>query len=143
VTHPVTGALFVADSEARQIHAYSQTDQAVWAKRVFVETHSLGSSPDGCCFDDQGGLWTALVRAGQLARFDEQGQVTHLVPVPLTHPSSLCFGGTDRDELFVTSISDSGRLSAQGEFDGHVLCLKGLGFRGSVRPVCEIQPATE
>jgi sugar lactone lactonase YvrE len=140
VNHPVTGELFVADSEARQIYAYSHTDQEAWQKRVFVNTQSLESSPDGCCFDAQGGLWTALVRKGQLARFDAQGQLTHLVPVPLTHPSSLCFGGAELDDLFVTSISDSGRLSAQGALDGHVLCLKGLGFKGEPRPQCDIRP---
>lgn len=141
VTHPITGELFVADSEARQIYAYSHTDESTWSKRTFVNTEPLGSSPDGCCFDAQGGLWTALVRKGQLARFDAQGELTHLVPVPLTHPTSLCFGGTELDELFVTSISDSGRLTAQGELDGHVLRLTGLGFKGVHRPLCNINPA--
>lgn len=139
VTHPDSGSLFMADSEARMIYAYSNTDQVKWDKRVFVDTHSLESSPDGCCFDEGGGLWTALVRKGQLARFDEQGRLTHLVSVPLTHPTSLCFGGPHLDDLFVTSISDSGRLSADGQLDGHVLCLKGLGFRGVLRPDCRIQ----
>lgn len=140
VTHPRTGALYVADSEARHIYAYACTDQDHWQRQVFVDTQSLDSSPDGCCFDAQGGLWTALVRKGQLARFDEAGQLTHLVPVPLTHPSALCFGGEDLRDMYVTSISDSGRLRADGALDGHVLCLKGLGFQGAARPQCQIQP---
>lgn len=139
VTHPLTGALYVADSEARHIYAYSGTDQDRWQRRLFVDTQALDSSPDGCCFDAQGGLWTALVRKGQLARFDEAGQLTHLVPVPLTHPSALCFGGDDLRDIYVTSISDSGRLRADGPLDGQVLCLRGLGFQGAIRPRCRIQ----
>ena len=139
VTHPLTGALYVADSEARHIYAYSGTDQDRWQRRLFVDTQALDSSPDGCCFDTQGGLWTALVRKGQLARFDEVGQLTHLVPVPLTYPSALCFGGDDLRDIYVTSISDSGRLLADGPLDGQVLCLRGLGFQGAIRPRCRIQ----
>ena len=141
VTHPLTGTIYVADSEARHIYAYSCTDQDRWQRRLFVDTQALDSSPDGCCFDTQGGLWTALVRKGQLARFDERGQLTHLVPVPLTHPSALCFGGTDMRDIYVTSISDSGRLRADKALDGHVLCLRGLDFQGASRPRCRIQIA--
>lgn len=141
VTHPGSGALFVADSEARLIYAYAGTELDRWQREVFVDTQTLDSSPDGCCFDVQGGLWTALVRKGQLARFDGAGQLTHLVPVPLMHPSSLCFGGEDLRDLYVTSISDSGRLKADGALDGQVLRLRGLGFQGAARPRCRIEPA--
>lgn len=142
VTHPLTSDLYVADSEARHIYVYSGTDRDLWQRRVFVDTKALDSSPDGCCFDALGGLWTALVRKGQLARFNEAGQLTHLVQVPLTHPSALCFGGDDLRDIFVTSISDSGRLKAEGALDGQVLCLRGLGFQGAARPRCRIQTAS-
>jgi hypothetical protein len=41
-------------------------------------------------------------------------------------------------DLFVTTIRDSGRLSASGPLDGAVLKLTGLGFRGSARPLCRM-----
>lgn len=141
VAHPVSGQIHVADSEARKIYAYTRTDTEFWQRQVFADTQALESSPDGCCFDAQGGLWTALVRQGQLARFDEMGQLTHRVRVPLSHPTALCFGGDDLRDIYVTSISDSGRLRADGALDGHVLRLRGLGFQGAARPVCRILPA--
>ncbi|WP_396430265.1 SMP-30/gluconolactonase/LRE family protein [Limnohabitans sp.] len=141
VAHPFTGVIHVADSEARQIYRYTHTDEEHWGRQIFVDTQALESSPDGCCFDAKGGLWTALVRKGQLARFDDHGQLTHLVRVPLTHPTALCFGGDEMTDLFVTSISDSGRLRADGPWDGHVLRLRGLGFQGVERPICRIQPS--
>ena len=76
------------------------------------------------------------MRAGALARFNEAGQLTHRIDLPVAHPSALCFGGDDLNELYVTSIRDSGRLSADGPLDGAVIKLSGLGFRGLPRHMC-------
>ena len=137
--NPVNGRFLVADSAARIIWSYSMAPGGSLSdKQVFVNTDAQGSGPDGCCFDTAGGLWTALVRAGAVARFDMQGQMTHRIALPVAHPSALCFGGPDMAELFVTSISDSGRLSASGPLDGAVLRLRGLGFCGLARPLCRM-----
>ncbi|VTU33469.1 L-arabinolactonase [Variovorax sp. PBS-H4] len=137
--NPANGRLHVADSAARVIYSYAfAADGTLADKQVFVRTEVLDSGPDGCAFDTEGGLWTALVRTGALARFDGQGRLTHKIELPLAHPSALCFGGPQMGDLFVTSISDSGRLSASGPLDGAVLKLTGLGFRGFARPVCRM-----
>lgn len=140
VQHPVDGRVFVCDSAARRIYVYPQAGDAPWQRSLFVDTQPLGSAPDGCCFDDEGGLWSALVHTGEIVRFDAQGRPGQRLRLPLAHPSSLCFGGPLLDELYVTSISDSGRLSASGPLDGRVLRLRGLGRRGAPRPACDIQP---
>ncbi|MBO9514637.1 MAG: SMP-30/gluconolactonase/LRE family protein [Variovorax sp.] len=137
--NPVNGRLHVADSATRLIHSYAlAADGTLSDKRVFLDTGAQGSGPDGCAFDTEGGLWTALVRVGAIARFDMAGALTHRIDLPLTHPSALCFGGAGMDELFVTSISDSGRLTASGALDGAVLKVTGLGFRGLPRPACRL-----
>ncbi|RZL93537.1 MAG: SMP-30/gluconolactonase/LRE family protein [Variovorax sp.] len=137
--NPVNGRLHVADSAARVIYSYAiAADGTLADKQSFVRTDAYDSGPDGCTFDSEGGLWTALVRTGALARFDMQGRLTHKVDLPVVYPSALCFGGPEMADLFVTSISDSGRLSASGPLDGAVLKLTGLGFRGTARPVCRM-----
>jgi L-arabinonolactonase len=137
--NPVSGRLHVADSAARVIYSYAIAAGGTLAdKQVFVRTEVHDSGPDGCAFDSEGGLWTALVRTGALARFDMEGRLTHKIDLPLAHPSALCFGGPQMADLFVTSISDSGRLSASGPLDGAVLKVSGLGFRGFARPVCRM-----
>jgi sugar lactone lactonase YvrE len=137
--NPLDGRLHVADSAARVIYSYAiAADGTLADKQVFVRTDDQDSGPDGCTFDSEGGLWTALVRIGALARFDLQGRLTHRIDLPVAHPSALCFGGPEMADLFVTSISDSGRLSASGPLDGAVLKLTGLGFRGAARPVCRL-----
>lgn len=137
--NPVSGRLHVADSAARLIYSYAiGADGTLADKQLFVRTDDHDSGPDGCAFDSEGGLWTALVRTGALARFDMQGRLTHKIDLPAAHPSALCFGGSDMADLFVTTISDSGRLRASGPLDGAVLKLTGLGYRGSARPACRM-----
>jgi sugar lactone lactonase YvrE len=137
--NPLNGRLYVADSEARHIHSYTITPGGTLTdKRLFVQTNVLQSGPDGCCFDTEGGLWTALVRVGALVRFGSGGQVTHRIELPVTHPSALCFGGPTLEDLFVTTIRDSGRLRASGPLDGAVLKVTGLGHQGLARPLCRI-----
>ncbi len=87
------------------------------------------------------GLGAGLARdyAAPGVRLDERGQPSQSLRLPLSHPSSLCFGGPGLDTLFVTSIADSGRLRADGELDGRVLHVRGLGRRGAVRPQCRIE----
>lgn len=137
--NPVSGRFCVADSASKTVYSYALGSVGTLAdKQVFVQTDAQGSGPDGCCFDSEGGLWTALVRAGALARYDLQGQLTHRIALPLSHPSALCFGGPAMADLFVTSISHSGRLSASGPLDGAVLKVSGLGFQGAARPLCRM-----
>jgi sugar lactone lactonase YvrE len=137
--NPLNGRLHVADSAARVIYSYAiAADGTLGDKQLFVRTDAEDSGPDGCTFDSEGGLWTALVRTGALGRFDMQGRLTHRIDLPVTHPSALCFGGPEMADLFVTSISDSGRLRASGPLDGAVLKLTGVGFRGLARPVCRL-----
>lgn len=137
--NPVNRRFCVADSAVRTIYSYAMAvDGTLADKRLFAQTDALASAPDGCCFDSEGGLWTALVRSGALARYDLQGQLTHKINLPVTHPSALCFGGPTMSDLFVTSIRDSGRLSASGPLDGAVLKLTGLGFQGAARPLCNL-----
>lgn len=136
---PLDGRLYVCDSAARQIHTYAQfPDGTLSDRRVFADTGALGSAPDGCCFDAAGGLWTALVHIGAIVRFAPDGSLSRRIDLPLTHPTSLCFGGAQLDELFVTSIRDSGRLYADGPLDGAVLRVRGTGSTGLPVSVCRI-----
>jgi len=133
---PLDGRFYVCDSTPRVILSYAMdADGVLCDERVFAQTEALGSAPDGCCFDTEGGLWTALVHAGAIVRFAPDGTVSQKIDLPLAHPASLCFGGPDFNELYVTSISDSGRLKAEGELDGTVLRITGLGHQGFPSPL--------
>ncbi|AHV92552.1 SMP-30/gluconolactonase/LRE family protein [Bordetella holmesii] len=131
---PLGRHFYVCDSAQRTVFRFRMAaDGTLAAREVFVDTDALGSAPDGCCFDAEGGLWTALVHAGAIARFDQQGRLDVRIDLPVRHPASLCFGGADLTDIYVTSISDSGRLAADGPMDGALLRVRGSGARGAPR----------
>ena len=145
---PFDNRFYVCDSAVRTIFSYrlepvpAAANNATEApvifqdKQIFADTSALDSAPDGCCFDSTGGLWTALVHAGAVVRFDPDGSLTHRIDLPVKHPTSLCFGGPELQDMFITSIRDSGRLKADGRLDGAVLKIRNSGFQGFNRPRC-------
>lgn len=125
--------LYVADSRigVRTIWAYDyRPDGPLANRRVFVQTESLGTGPDGAAVDEEGCLWSALPRIGHLGRFAPDGRLERLFKMPATHPTSLCFGGADLDRLYVTSISRSTNLTGTLPDDGGLWEVRGLPARG-------------
>lgn len=119
--------LYLADSLARVIWAYDyDPDGPLSGKRCFVQTDGFDSGPDGATVDAEGFVWSVLVRAAQLARFSPTGELERLVPLPLTYPTSLCFGGPGYAQLYVTSISRSTRLEGRLPQDGGLFVVEGL-----------------
>jgi len=123
--------LYLADSLARVIWAYDYDPRGPLSnKRSFVETHGFESGPDGATVDAEGFVWSVLVRAARLARFSPSGELERLVPLPLTYPTSLCFGGPGLTRLYVTSISRSARLEGRLPQDGGLFVVDGLSVAG-------------
>jgi len=60
--------------------------------------------PDGMTIDSEGKLWVALWGGHCVARFDpDSGVCIDRIQMPVTCPSSCCFGGPRLDELYITS----------------------------------------
>jgi sugar lactone lactonase YvrE len=72
-------------------------------RRVFVDYSATRERPDGACIDSHGCVWTAIFAGGKIVRYTPQGRVDRVVPVPVTNPTCLCFGGADLKTLFITS----------------------------------------
>jgi gluconolactonase len=53
--------------------------------------------------DAEGGVWVALGGGGGVGRFSPGGELEQVLDVPADFVSSLCFGGQDGRELFVTT----------------------------------------
>jgi len=125
---------YFADSPTRRISAYDYdpASGAIANKRLFCDLAELDSMPDGATVDAEGCLWTALVRSGEVARFDPAGKLERRVAVPAPRPSSVAFAGPDLDVLIVTSIRDSGTWQApmDDRESGRVFAIRGLGVKG-------------
>jgi sugar lactone lactonase YvrE len=122
---------YLADSPRRVIWAYDYDERGpLRNRRVFVDTTSLDSGPDGATVDAEGYLWSVLVRIGTIARFAPDGALVRRIEMPIRHPTSVAFGGLHLDTLYVTSISRSTNLADDHPDAGGLFAIEGLGVRG-------------
>ncbi|MCP3127100.1 SMP-30/gluconolactonase/LRE family protein [Shewanella sp. KJ2020] len=96
--------LYHADSPKHQIYQYDFDIRSglLSHKRLFATT-SNNMFPDGSDVDCAGYLWNAQWGGGQLVRYRPDGEVDLILKLPVTHPTSIAFGGPKLDLLIVTS----------------------------------------
>jgi gluconolactonase len=88
--------LYVADIGAKKTYKYAvQTDGTLKDKTLFC---SLGS--DGMTIDNQGNVY--LTGKG-VSVYDPAGTMIEQIPVPEGWTANVCFGGQDRNILFITA----------------------------------------
>lgn len=120
--------LIIGDTSASYFAApYNSTTGEKGERRVFGDTDALDGGPDGSAVDVDEGLWCALVGGGQLVRFTAAG-LDRTVTLPAANPTDVAFGGPGLDRLYVVSIS------GDGELDGRLLRIDGLGVSGRPEP---------
>ena len=90
-------------------------DGSLSGSSVFAELPA--GSADGLAVDVEGGVWVATGQAGSLARFPPDGGLARKLDVPASFVSSLCFGGDDMRDLFVTT-GDGTLLRGRSEVPG-------------------------
>jgi gluconolactonase len=76
-------------------------DGSLTSARTFAEVPA--GSADGLAVDEEGGVWVATGEDGKLVRLGRDGSLDQEVDVPASFVSSLCFGGDDMCDLFVTT----------------------------------------
>jgi gluconolactonase len=88
--------LYVADIAANKTYAYDvQDDGTLKNKRLFC---TLGS--DGMTIDSEGDLY---LTGNGVTVFDKTGKQIEKVKVPEGWTGNVCFGGQDRETLFITA----------------------------------------
>jgi sugar lactone lactonase YvrE len=82
-------------------------------RRVVVESPS--GEADGMAVDEDGCLWVALGGRASVGRFrPDDGSLDLEVEVPAPFAASLCFGGTDRRDLYITTTGNPEDPDAPG-----------------------------
>lgn len=117
---PDGGTFYHTDSLKSTITAYDyDSEQPLKNPRTVVRLDT-DIDPDGMAVDLDGCLWTACWGAGEILRFSSEGNLLNRFPVNALQCSSLCFGGDNLRDLFVTSASignsDSNRKLGGGSF---------------------------
>ena len=75
---------------------------AIANRRTLLPIDGPGS-PDGMAVDAEDGLWIAMWGGGRVLHVLPDGTVAGVVDVPVSQPTSVCFGGPDLREMFITS----------------------------------------
>lgn len=103
-------------------------DGSISNRRLFADYSASGDRPDGACFDADGGLWTAFFGGGRVVRYAADGRIDTVIPLPVTNPTCVCFGGANFDTLFITTaakfLSEAQRASEP--LAGSVFAVQGL-----------------
>ncbi|HEU0019604.1 MAG TPA: SMP-30/gluconolactonase/LRE family protein [Thermoleophilaceae bacterium] len=97
---PDDGALYVSDTANGVVRVYAAGN---------TEGDDFASvsngAVDGLALDEDGGLWVALGDGG-IARFDADGNLDGFADIPSAFVSSLCFGGPDRRDVYITTADN-------------------------------------
>lgn len=98
--------LYHSDTIARHIIAHPLDDDGtLGARTIFAEVDS--GYPDGLAVDEEGAVWVASFLGDCLLRYTPDGTLDRRVPVPASRVASLCFGGADRKDLYVTTADNA------------------------------------
>ena len=121
---PDSTVMYHTDTPSRRIHAYDfdAATGAIANQRCLVRTEK-GCFPDGSSVDAEGYIWNAQWGASQVVRYSPEGEVDFVLPLPVSQPTCVAFGGPRLDRLFVTSATqgfDEQTLLAEPEA-GNVL----------------------
>lgn len=97
--------MYYVDSATWRIDVldYDVATGRVRDRRPWVRIDHADGSPDGLAVDADGGVWVALWGGGQVRRYDPDGRLDVVVPLPVRQVTSCCFGGPDLDQLFITT----------------------------------------
>ena len=103
---PDSSCMYHTDTPTRRINRYDfNTETAEISNRTtFVETPE-GHMPDGSIVDAEGFLWNAQWGASQVVRYSPTGETDLILPMPVTQPTCVAFGGENLNILFVTSAA--------------------------------------
>jgi sugar lactone lactonase YvrE len=81
-----------------------RADGGVDNRRLFASQEDC----DGLAVDSAGGVWIAYFASGEITRYRPDGSIDRRVPIPHKVASSLCFGGADGRDLYVTTAGNEG-----------------------------------
>lgn len=98
--------LYVADIGDKKTYRYSiNSDGTLSDKTLFIEQGS-----DGITMDEKGNLY---ITGNGVTIYNKEGQKLLNIPVPAIWTANLCFGGKNRDILFITASESVFTLKMQ------------------------------
>lgn len=99
--------MYFADSPEQAIYAYDFDIKTgdISKQRTFITTPD-DTAPDGSIVDAQGYLWNAQWGGSKVIRYSPQGEIDFVLPLPVSQPTCLTFGGSGLNTLFITTARE-------------------------------------
>jgi sugar lactone lactonase YvrE len=121
--------LYFIDTPTRKVMAYDYDLQTgeIARPRVALTVPEEFGWPDGMTSDTQGRLWIAMWGGAKITVWDaEKGQLVESIPIPAKNVTSCAFGGSERNQLYVTSARKGLDSAALTEYPatGGLFCLE-------------------
>jgi len=114
---------------------YGQSSGEISNRRVFYETENDEGLPDGLTVDAEGFIWSARWGGSCIKRHAPDGKVIETISFPVRNITSMCVGGQNLDQLFITSAKSPGENSSlAGALFKMSVRVKGrTGFKSKIR----------
>ena len=137
---PDNKLMYFGDAKAGVIYVFDFDLEAgiIKSRREF---HSIKSQREGIIggstVDAEGFYWFALNMGGRIIRLDPKGRLAKEIKLPITSPTSLTFGGSNYETLFVTSQQS---FVHEEPIDinpkaGSIFAIHNIGIRGLPEPL--------
>jgi sugar lactone lactonase YvrE len=97
--------MFLTDSVRGEIYQFDfdLLRGEISNKRLFAKIAPSIGLPDGLAVDASDGVWSAHFNGGRITRYLPNGEVDFCLALPVKSPTSLCFGGKEYRDLYVTT----------------------------------------
>lgn len=118
---------YLADTNAHVIYSYDYNiNNGTLSNRKNFIDFNHDEWPDGLCIDTEGNLWIAMWGGSCIIKFDKNGKKLKAIELPVSHPTSCCFGGDDLSMLFITTskLPLSNTQKEEQLLAGKVLCMQ-------------------
>jgi gluconolactonase len=142
---PESKHLYVMESQTKRVLRYRLpgSGERLGEPSMFYQFEG-GAGPDGCAFDESGNLWVAEFASnggnGKLVVLSAEGKPVGEVQVGARLVTNVCFGGPNRDEIFISTGGPSGVFHAKAGvrgFAGHPVRELKLWRRLGIKPLDE------
>ncbi len=97
--------VYHSDTRSNAVIVHDLDNGRATNRRTIDTTHY--GQPDGMAIDETGALWVALLGGFGVGRFTPDGRLDRRIEVPATVVTSVCFGGDDGRDLYVTTADNT------------------------------------
>ncbi len=123
---PCKKKLYFVASDKRKIYIFNYEKKAgkISKKKIFARIPSHNGKPDGLCVDSKGFVWVACWDGSCIIRFKINGKIDKIIKLPISRPTSICFGGKNLNTLFITSAKKINKYNKTEKNSGNIFFIK-------------------